>query len=175
MAIEESYINEDIKEDIKSGILYLSQVALVAQSLRQKQKEMPSVQIQLEDKKELLMSIKNQSFENSQKIISQTLDLEIKSYDKKVVQKDESVRLEVTLTKDQMEAFNKVKSLMSHANPSATVAEVFEYLAKYYLKQKSKNLVGNNEVIKDSDGVVRSRANKDIDSKPTAQRRVTEC
>ena len=126
----------EVKKDIQSGSLNLSQVALVAQSIRQKQREMPNVQIKAQDKKELLESIKNQNLESSQKIISQTLDLAIKAYDRKTVQKDESVRLEVTFTKEQMEEFIKVKSLISHINPSATVAEVFEYLAKDYLRRK---------------------------------------
>ena len=38
------------------------------------------------------------------------------------MQKNESVRIEVTFTKEQMETFEKVKDLMSHVNPSATVA-----------------------------------------------------
>ncbi len=126
----------EVKKDIQSGCINLSQVALVAQSIRQKQKEMPDLKIQAQDKKELLESIKNQNFENSQKIISQTLDLEIKSFDRKTVQKDDSVRFEVTFTKEQMESFIKVKSLISHINPSASVAEVFDYLSKDYLKRK---------------------------------------
>ena len=95
------------------------------------------------------MSIKNQSYESSQKIISRKLDLEIKAFDRKTVQKDQSVRLEVTFTKEQMEAFNKVKSLMSHVNPSATVAEVFEHLAKEYLKRKDPSR--KNEAMKGPD------------------------
>jgi len=126
-----------LKEEIKSGELNLSQVALVAQSFRQKQKEEPKLEIKSEDKRLLLDQIKNQSFEDSQKIISQTLDLELKSLDRKVVQKDESVRMEVTFSKEQMEVYNQVKSLISHINPSATFAEVFEHLAKDFLKRKS--------------------------------------
>jgi hypothetical protein len=126
----------EVKKDIQSGSLNLSQVALVAQSIRQKQKEMPQIQIKAQDKKGLLESIKNQNFEQSQKIISQTLDLEIKAFERKTLQKDESVRWEITFTKDQMVAFHKVKSLISHINPSASVAEVFDYLAKDYLKRK---------------------------------------
>ena len=57
----------EMKEEIKSGNLNLSQVALLAQSLRQKKKEMPSLQINNEHKKEILMSIKNKNFESSQK------------------------------------------------------------------------------------------------------------
>ena len=138
----------EVKEDIKSGSLNLSQVALVAQSIRQKQKEMPEVKIKAEDKKVLLLSIKNQNFENSQKIISQTLDLEIKTFDRKVVQKDESVRMEVTFSKEQMQAFNKVKSLISHINPSASVVEVFDYLVKDYLKRKDPMQSGTKNNVK---------------------------
>ena len=126
----------EVKNDIQSGSINLSQVALVAQSIRQKQKEMPEAQINAKEKKELLDRVKNQSLESSQKIISQTLDLSIKAFDRKSVQKDDSVRLEVTFTKEQMNALNKVKSLISHINPSATVAEVFEFLAQDYLKRK---------------------------------------
>ena len=126
----------EVKNEIKSGALNLSQVALVAQAVRQKIKEMPEVKIEAEDKKVLLQSIKNQNLQASQKIISQTLDLEIKALDRKIVQKDESVRMEITFSKDQMDLFNKVKGLISHVNPSATMAEVFDYLAKDYLKRK---------------------------------------
>ena len=146
----------EVKEEIKLGSLNLSQVALVAQSIRQKQKESPKIEIKAYDKKVLLMSIKNQTYETSQKILSQSLDLEIKAFDKKVVQKDESVRMEITFTKAQMESFNKVKGLMSHVNPSPTVAEVFEYMAKYYLKRK--DLVGNSNAIKSADCVGNSNA-----------------
>jgi hypothetical protein len=138
----------EVKSDIQSGNLNLSQVALVAQSIRQKQKEMPNVQIKTQDKKGLLESIKNQNFEQSQKIISQTLDLEIKAFDRKTMQKDESVRIEVTFTKDQMDVFNKVKSLISHINPSASVAEVFDYLAKDYLKRKDPMQSGAKNGVK---------------------------
>jgi hypothetical protein len=109
---------------------------LVAQSFRQKQREEPKLEIKSEDKRLLLDQIKNKSFEDSQKIVSQTLDLEIKSLDRKVVQKDASVRMEATLSKEQMEMYHQVKSLISHINPSATFAQVFEHLAKDYLKRK---------------------------------------
>jgi hypothetical protein len=126
----------EVKESVKSGKLNLSQVALVAQSIRQKIKESPEVTFNPSDKKALLERVKGLSLENSKKIINQTLDLEVKNFEKQTIQSNESVRLELTLTKDQSEMLKKVKSLMSHVNPNASVAEVFEYLAKDYLKRK---------------------------------------
>ena len=140
----------EVSDEIKSGGLNLSQVALVAQSIRQKQKETPTIEFKSEDKKMLLLSIKNQNYETSQKIISHSLDLEIKAVDRKTIQKDESVRLEVTFTKSQMATLHKVKSLMSHTNPSASVAEVFEHLAQFYLKRKDLvGAVGKTKVSKE--------------------------
>ena len=69
-------------------------------------------------------------------MISQSLDLEIKDYEKQRVQSDESVRLEITLSKEQYELVKRETSLMSHVNPSATVSDVIEYLAKDFLKRK---------------------------------------
>ncbi len=108
----------------------------MAQSIRQKQKESPTIQFKAEDKKALIESVKGLTLENSQKVISQTLDLEVKCFEKQKIQSDESIRLEMTLTKEQNELLKKVKSLMSHVNPNATIADVFEYLAKDYLKRK---------------------------------------
>jgi 5-methylcytosine-specific restriction endonuclease McrA len=126
----------EVKENLKSGSLNLSQVSMVSQMIRQKQKEQPAVKFNPSDKKALIESVKGLSLENSQKILSQTLDLEVKAYEKQKLQADESIRLEMTLTKLQNEMLKKVKSLMSHVNPNASTAEVFEYLANDYLKRK---------------------------------------
>jgi 5-methylcytosine-specific restriction endonuclease McrA len=108
----------------------------VAHSIRQKLKEQPNITFNAADKKHLLESVKGLSLENSQKLICQSLDLEVKEFEKRKMQSDESLRLELTLTKEQHEMLKKVKSLISHTNPSASVADVFEYLAKDYLKRK---------------------------------------
>jgi 5-methylcytosine-specific restriction endonuclease McrA len=126
----------EVKEDLKTGSINLSQVSMVAQSIRQKQKEAPHVKFNNEDKKLLLDSVKGLTLETSQKVISQRLDLEVKAFEKQKIQSDESIRIELTLTKEQGEMLKKVKSLMSHVNPNASTSDVFEYLAKDYLKRK---------------------------------------
>jgi 5-methylcytosine-specific restriction endonuclease McrA len=126
----------EVKEDLKSGALNLSQVSMVAQSIRQKQKEAPTLKFNREDKKSLLESVKGLNLESSQKVLCQTLDLEVKEFEKQKLQANESVRLELTLTKEQNDMLKKVKSLISHVNPNATTAEVIELLANDYLKRK---------------------------------------
>jgi hypothetical protein len=126
----------EVSDDIKLGRINLSQVSMVAQAVRQKQKEEPGLQINATDKKIMLEKIIGQTYEASQKIISQSLNLQIKQHDHKKIQQDESVRFEITFSKVQMELLNRVKSLLSHTNPNASVAETFEHLANFYLKQK---------------------------------------
>jgi hypothetical protein len=148
----------ELKKEVQSGELNLSQVSLVAQSMRQKQKENPFLEFKPEDKKELLLQIKNKSFDASQKIVSEILDLELKTYDQKKVQKDESVRLEFTLSKEQMEMFNRVKSLMSHTNPNASLSEVIERMAKEYLKRKDPMFVKEERTISSKDNQAGAKA-----------------
>ncbi|MBK7963541.1 MAG: hypothetical protein IPK04_21500 [Bdellovibrionales bacterium] len=56
---------------------------------------------------------------------------------KQKIQKDESVRIELTLSKEQMEILNRAKELLSHALPGATFAEVITSLAQRYVKQRT--------------------------------------
>ena len=75
---------------------------MVAQCLRQEKKENPGSHARsLTSKKDILDLIKNKDFEQSQKIVAQTLNLKIKTFEKKTIQKDESVRIEMTLNKNQ--------------------------------------------------------------------------
>jgi hypothetical protein len=127
----------EIKESLASGELNLMQVAILSQAVRQKAKEDPSVQIGTSEKKELLNLVKEKDLNETQKILSRELDLEIKALDKKRIQKDESVRLEVTLNKEQMELIGKAKELCSHTHPGASMAELIELLARNFIEKKT--------------------------------------
>ena len=127
----------EMKTDLESGALNLSQVSLLAQSIRQKQKETPAVKILSAEKTEILELIKDKDFETSQKIIAQKLDIEVKTFEKKRVQQDESVRYEVTLSKEQNEILTKARELSSHVLPGSTFNELIVLLAEEYIKRKN--------------------------------------
>jgi len=126
----------EIKADLQEGNLNLSQVSLLAQCVRQKEKEDPKITIKSQEKKDLLNLIQNKDFNQSQKIIAQGLDLKVKKTEKKVCQKDESLMVEMTLTKEQQGVINRAKEISSHINPNPTMAELFEFLAKFYVQAK---------------------------------------
>ncbi len=129
-----------IKSDLESGALNLSQVSLVAQYVRQKSKEISNEVSARKsspiNKAELLNSIKDQDFGTSQKILAEKLELEIKSFEKKVIQRDESQRLEITLSKQQCEILERAKELSSHMTAGYSMAEFIEFLAADYIKRK---------------------------------------
>lgn len=147
----------EIKNEIESGTLNLMQVSMVAGALKQKEKEQKEqkhktnkndislnnnfIDHNIIDKKTLLMKVKNLNTVETQKVIAQTLDLEIKSFEKKTIQKDESVRAEITLTKDQMESLERVKQLISHTHPNPSISDLVDYLAKEFIKRKDPSIL----------------------------------
>ena len=125
-----------IQEDLKAGVLNLTQVSILAQSLRQKMKDMPETKVSAAEKKVLLEQVKGQSLDQTQQIISKGLDIEVQLAERKRVQKDESVRVEVTFSKEQMADLKRVKELISHWNPNPSLSELVSLLASEFLKKK---------------------------------------
>ena len=134
-------------EDLRSGELALSKVALVAQSVRQK--EAAGEKVATEQKVEILNSIKGKSKREAEFIVAQELDIEIKQHERLRVQQDESVRLEMTFTKAEMAELTRVKELMSHIKPGASMAEVIVHAAKEFIRRKDplvQNITAADEV-----------------------------
>lgn len=128
----------EIKQELEFGHLNLTQVSLVAQGIRQKEKENKSKFIKGEtpDKKTLLMKVKNLDTASTQKVVAESLDLKIQVFDKKTVQKDESIRIQITLTAAQMKNLERVKELISHTYPNPNTAELINFLSLEFLKKK---------------------------------------
>lgn len=131
----------ELQKDLKSGEINLSQVSMLAQAVRQKEKENNSKNSKIQkinsnEKRVLLEKVRSKDLVQTQKALAQDLDLQVKDYEKKIVQKDESFRVEVTLTKEQMQQLERVKELISHQNPNPNWAELVSLLAENFLKQK---------------------------------------
>jgi hypothetical protein len=118
----------ELSRKLESGILNLAQVSLVQKAARLKKATA--------NKREILASLENKSFSESQVIVAQALDLEIKEPTKITAQKDESVRLEVTLTKDQWEKLERMKDLLPSG--SGEWSDTLEYLADKVIQQKTR-------------------------------------
>lgn len=124
----------ETREELKNGNLNLSQIAIVAQSVRQKEKL--GVKVNLETKKELIKAVQHKRTFEVQKIAAQILDLPVVQMEKVKVQADESVRIEFSLTKAEMEILNKAKELLGHVKPGMNVMELVVLMAERVVKEK---------------------------------------
>ncbi|MBL7669575.1 MAG: HNH endonuclease [Bdellovibrionaceae bacterium] len=69
-------------------------------------------------------------------ILAQEFKLPAQTQSRQKIQQDESVRIELTLSKGQMEIVERAKALLSHALPGATLAEVIVSLAERYVRTR---------------------------------------
>ncbi len=92
----------DVILKIESGELNLSQVAIVQKAIRVVQSK-SGTKVNSAVKEKLVCDIATKSFSESEVIVAQTLNLELKDSTTTRHQKDDSVRLEVTLSKAQWE------------------------------------------------------------------------
>ena len=87
------------------------------------------------EKRILLEKVKTLDINATQKIVAQELDLEIKIQDKSRIQKDCSVRMELTFTEEQMSKIKRARELISHTHPDANWAELFTAFAETVIKK----------------------------------------
>lgn len=133
----------EIREDIASGALNLMQLSAVSQGFKQKMREGGSKAADLSaQKRELVSLVKGQSLADAQRTIAQTLDIEIKAHEKRVCQKDGSMRVEFTLTADQVKKLQKAKDFLSHSNPHATIADILELGLNEIIQKRDPTLKG---------------------------------
>jgi hypothetical protein len=125
--------NPAIASKIENGSLKLSQLVKVEQSLKQKKKSGKT--LSPESTQELLAKIENKSLFETEKILACELNQVAKTHQKIKPQKDESLRLELTLSQEQYKILKKAQNLISHSVPENNLAEVITYLAQAYIKK----------------------------------------
>lgn len=121
-------------EKIKEGGLKLNQLAQLQSEIREVEKT--GMKVSSERKQEVLSLLENQTGFETEKILAKEFNHEIRIQTVAKPQKDESVRLEVTLTKEQWELLQKAKSDLSHLVPDGNWADVLAELAKREIKSR---------------------------------------
>lgn len=118
-----------ISKDLAEGSLNLTQVSMLASGLKKRN-------VPVGSKKEIIERIKEKNITETQKILARDLDLPVLQFEKTRTQRDDSIRLELTFTSDQMKILKRVKDLISHSKPNPTWAELFELLGEEFLERK---------------------------------------
>ncbi|MES2768166.1 MAG: HNH endonuclease signature motif containing protein [Bdellovibrionota bacterium] len=131
-----------LAEKIEKGTLNLTQVGEFAKAIKQKERE-SSEKITSAVKSDLLQKIENKSSFETQKLLAQELDLNLKQPEQNQIQKDESVHLQITLTKTQYEKLLKCKDMNAHKllqnNQGTGLAEVIEVLSDKFLNENKRS------------------------------------
>jgi len=126
----------EIKGLIISGAVNLTQLGMLATALRQKIAP-PKVQ------REILDAIRGQTIKNTQIILNERLEIEVKERPKVRVQRDGSVRVELTFSKEQWAEIENAKDVVSHSVPNGDLTEVLDYCVRFTVSKKDlarKNL-----------------------------------
>jgi hypothetical protein len=147
-----------LPDKLQSGELNLAQISLLQKAIRQKKKE-SHLTLTQESKSQLLDSLCGQSLQHSTQILARELDLELKTAPQIQVQKDASIRFEITLSQTQWQKLQTARELLSHSLPSGSWDEMLESLCDRLIAQKLKGKEANKDKVKGQSQIQGPRAN----------------
>jgi hypothetical protein len=132
-------------QDLESGELNLTQVSLLQKAIRQKQAQTSAAQspaihqVQTQEKQEILQKLKSKSIAESEILIAKALEIEIQAQTQIRYQADESVRIELRLSRTQWEKLKQLRDLLSHSLPNGSWDQVIEFVTDRFIASKMKN------------------------------------
>lgn len=124
-----------IGEKLENGSLNLSQLTQVQKCMkeeRNKTGQIPDAAFT----ENVISKIEGKTTFETEKVLAVEFDRPTQRHERLKPQQDDSVRVELTLSKEQYELLEEVRSLASHSCPNGTWAEVISFLASQYKKTK---------------------------------------
>ncbi|WP_210415701.1 HNH endonuclease [Bdellovibrio sp. ZAP7] len=154
-----------LNQAIENGDLNLTQLHRVQKCLTKELENGNAVS--LEKTEEVLELIQKKSSMETQKILAIEFNQPIQMHETIKSQRDDSLRMEISFSPEQMADLEHAKDLLSHALPSPTWAELFAYLAKKQIQTKlgQKNNKDLNSVKPNVANENRQRASVDVAAK----------
>ncbi|MGZ3794563.1 MAG: HNH endonuclease, partial [Bdellovibrio sp.] len=130
-----------LAEKIQEGSVNLSQIGELSRALKEKEKTC-GMKVSCAQKEELVAIITGKTTQETQKELSLALDVQPKKHDSQRMQQDESIRLEITLTKEQYQKLMTCKDLavasLYKYQKESSLGSLIEVLADQYLAKKIK-------------------------------------
>ncbi len=136
-------------EKIETGVLNLSQVLQVQKCLKHESKN--GREVSADKTTRILSMISEKTIFETERVLAKELNQPILTFDKIRPQQNDSVRMEVTLTADQMKELEQAESFLSHICHDGSWANVLTFLAQSYNKKiKGKELAAREVQISHS-------------------------
>ncbi|MFZ4405306.1 MAG: hypothetical protein ACOYOK_14490, partial [Pseudobdellovibrionaceae bacterium] len=120
--------SRQVAEKIEAGDLNLTQISKLQSFSRQARKETGKA-VSPEQKSQILQQIENQSVVQTEKILAKVLDIKPQQPTRTHVQQDDSVRVELTFTAEEMDRIKQAQDLLSNATGGG-LKETLVHLAK---------------------------------------------
>lgn len=148
---------------ISEGTIHLTQIGELARAINEKELGSPE-RVSTETKNELVETISGKTTRETQRDLAQALDIKLKEYEIQRVQKDESVRMEITISKELNEKLQACRDLASQKlqqeRKVQSLASVIEVLADLYLRYRDTGtLKGSCTPTKELENVVGGETN----------------
>ena len=151
----------DVAERLKAGTLNLSQAVLLQKCLESEAKKGELVsEIKTQ---EILEKLESCNGFESRQVLAKEFDLPLKVQEIVRPQKDESVRLEITFTKEQFHELKKAKSLLSHIAHTGSLADIISVLARKFNQSK----LGKPEICAQNKNSIKSQSEAATEFKKT--------
>lgn len=127
-----------MKDKIQNGTINLSQIGELAKAIKEKEK-ISENRLSVQEKAELVAVISGKTTQETQRDLAQVLNIEVKQIESKRIQQDESVRCELTFSKELDAKLKRCKEKLSHrfhgAELDHSLVGVIEILANEFLKE----------------------------------------
>lgn len=130
-----------LEEKLEDGSLNLTQLTQVQRCLKEEKKS--GISVSLSKAAEILEKIENKSNFETQKVLALEFNQPVRMHEVIKPQRDQSVRLEITFTEEQMKTLAEAKDLLSHVLPEDNWAKLITFLAQKQIekvKGKHKHL-----------------------------------
>lgn len=122
-----------LAEKLEVGSLNLTQLTQVQKYLKEERRLGGSVS--LIKAAEVLGKIENKSSFETQRVLALEFNQAIQNHEVVKPQRDQSVRLEITFSEEQMQLLQEVRDLLSHSLPEASWAEVIAFLSRKQIER----------------------------------------
>ncbi len=136
----------EVADKIKEGSLNLGQISKLQSVQRQFKKE-SGMAVSLTEQRDIIQNLENKNLEQTDLILAQhfnrTSFLAVKTYETKRIQKDESVRIELTFSKEEMKLLQEVQAQLSNQTGGSLKTMILE-LAKKSLKISLSKSIGSS-------------------------------
>jgi hypothetical protein len=148
-------------EKIEKGALNLTQMVQVSTCLNKDAKA--SGEFNIDKAVQVFAQIETKSGFTTQKILAVEFNQPIQMHEVLKPQRDESVRLELTLTDSQMEKLRHVKDLLTHSLPHGNWADVITFLAEKHIQK-----IEGKAIVKSGDSLSEGKEQVSIAVAPSA-------